>query len=157
MGTVFKILDARQSEIHIQFTRNISLNLCKNIRKLFRKLKRFSWPIFDLMFAVLLAIAGSWSPYRKLKGSLLPSRQINFTLFVTQRNISGGYLLRLQTLYNFTYKSSRLSRCRERFSWKYSENFHWISDCRASSILKAVPVSEDSKENALCKHEKFMH
>ena len=32
-----------------------------------------------------------------------------------------------------------------------------ISDCRASSILKAVPVSEDSKENALCKHEKFMH
>ena len=40
----------------------------------------------------------------------------NFTLFVTQRNISGGYLLRLQTLYNFTYKSSRLSRCRERFS-----------------------------------------
>ena len=32
-----------------------------------------------------------------------------------------------------------------------------ISDCLASSILKAVPVSEDSKENALCKHEKFMH
>ena len=40
-GTVFKILDARQSATHHQFTRNISLNLCKNIRKLFRKLKRF--------------------------------------------------------------------------------------------------------------------
>ena len=33
-----------------------------------------------------------------------------------------------------------------------------ISDCRASSIiLKAVSVSRDCKENALCKHEKFMH
>ena len=40
-GTVFKKLDARQSEIDVQFTRNILLNLCKNIRKLFRKLKRF--------------------------------------------------------------------------------------------------------------------
>ena len=36
-GRVFKM----QSEIHVQFTRNISLNLCKNIRKLFRKLWRF--------------------------------------------------------------------------------------------------------------------
>ena len=26
-----------------------------------------------------------------------------------------------------------------------------ISDCRASSILKAVPVSDESIENALCK------
>ena len=40
-GTVFKILDARQSEIHHQFTRNISLNFCKNIRNLFKRLKRF--------------------------------------------------------------------------------------------------------------------
>ena len=56
--------------------------------------------------------------HRKLKGTL-SAESTNFTLFCN----SGGYLLRLQTLYNFTYKSSRLSRCRKRFSWKYSENF----------------------------------
>jgi len=40
-GTVFKILDARQSEIHVQFIRNASFTLCKSTRKLFRTLKRF--------------------------------------------------------------------------------------------------------------------
>ena len=40
-GNVFKKLDTRQLEIHHQFTRNISLNLCKNIRELFKRLKRF--------------------------------------------------------------------------------------------------------------------
>ena len=84
-----------------------------------------SWPIF----AVLLAIARSWSPYSIFVSrncSITPEVEghfsaelTNFMLFVTHRNISGGYLLRLQTLYNFAYKSSRLSRCRERFSWKY--------------------------------------
>ena len=39
-GTVFKILHARQSEIHVQFVGNILFNLCKNIRRLFRKLKQ---------------------------------------------------------------------------------------------------------------------
>ena len=33
--------DVRQWEIHIQFVRTILFNLCKNIRELFRKLKRF--------------------------------------------------------------------------------------------------------------------
>ena len=35
------ILNARQSEIHVHFARNISFNLCNNIRKLFTKIKRF--------------------------------------------------------------------------------------------------------------------
>ena len=39
------------------------------------------------------------------------AKSTNFTLFVTLRNISGGYLVRLQTLFNFTFKLSRLSRC----------------------------------------------
>ena len=32
-----------------------------------------------------------------------------------------------------------------------------ISDCRASSILKTVPVSQDSKEYAKCKLGEFVH
>ena len=32
-----------------------------------------------------------------------------------------------------------------------------ISDCRASSILKTVPVSQDSKEYAWCKRGEFVH
>ena len=68
----------------------------------------------------------------------------NFTLFVTQRNISGGYLHTNRVDSADAEKDFRESTVR-------------ISDCRASSILKVVPVSEDSKENALCKHEKFMH
>ena len=162
-----------------------------------------SWPIF----AALAFASRNCSVAPEVEGHS-SAESTNFTLFCN----SGGYLLRLQTLYNFTYKSSRLSRCRKRFSWKYSENsdcrassvetmkiwlyaqarrlpllqaqssvwnrlsflnsflmflhkfkeifrvnWTWISDCRASSILKVVPVSEDSKENALCKHEKFMH
>ena len=119
-GTVFKILDAWQ------------------IRKLFRKLKRFQillwawsrgnrrafltylcrspchrWIVKSLAFA-----SRNCSVTPEVEG-----HSTNFTLFVTQRIYSGGYLLRLQTLYNFTYKLSRLSRCRERFLWKYSENF----------------------------------
>ena len=77
-----------------------------------------SWPIF----AILAFASCNCSVTPEVEGHS-SAESTNFTLFVTQRNISGGYLLRLQTLYNFTYKSSRLSRCRERFSWKYSENF----------------------------------
>ena len=44
---------------------------------------------------------------------------------------------------------------------KLNEIFHanwtWISDCRASSILKTVPVSQDSKEYAKCKLGEFVH
>ena len=141
-GTVFKILDARQSEIHHQFTRNISLNLCKNIRKLFKRLKRFqillwAWSRGNRR-AFLTYFCRSPCHRRIVKSLAFASRNCsvtpeveghssaestNFTLFISQRNVSGGYLLRLQTLYNFTSKSSRLSRCQERFSWKYTENF----------------------------------
>ena len=44
---------------------------------------------------------------------------------------------------------------------KLNEIFHanwtWISDCRASSILKTVPASQDSKEYAKCKLGEFVH
>ena len=47
------------------------------------------------------------------------------------------------------------------FLHKFSEIFRvkwwWISDCRASSILKTVPVRQDSKENAWCKRGEFVH
>ena len=135
---VFKILDARQSEIHVQFTRNISFTLCKNFRKLFRKLKRFqillwAWSRGNRR-AFLTYFCRSPCHRRIVKSLAFASRNCsvtpeveghssaestNFTLFVTHRNVSRGYLLRLQTLYNFTHKLSRLSRCRERFSWKY--------------------------------------
>ena len=45
-GTVFKILDTRQSEILIEFSRNILFNSPKNSRSLLRNLQRFqtlSW------------------------------------------------------------------------------------------------------------------
>ena len=132
-GTVFKILDARQSQIHVQFTRNISLNLCKNIRKLFRKLEQFqillwAWrrgnrrafwtyfcrpPCHRRIVKSLAFASRSCSVTLEVEGHSF-AESTNFMLYVTQRNISGGYLLRLQTLYNFTYKSSRLSRCREK-------------------------------------------
>ena len=132
-GTVFKILDARQSQIHVQFTRNISLNLCKNIRKLFRKLEQFqillwAWrrgncrafwtyfcrpPCHRRIVKCLAFASRSCSVTLEVEGHSF-AESTNFMLYVTQRNISGGYLLRLQTLYNFTYKSSRLSRCREK-------------------------------------------
>ena len=40
-GTVFKILDTRQSEILIKFSRNIPFNSPKNSRSLLRNLQRF--------------------------------------------------------------------------------------------------------------------
>ena len=40
-GTVFKILDTRQSEILIEFSRNIPFNSPKNSRSLLRNLQRF--------------------------------------------------------------------------------------------------------------------
>ena len=39
----------------------------------------------------------------------------------------------------------------------FRANWTWISDCRASSILKTVPVSQDSKEYAKCKLGEFVH
>ena len=39
----------------------------------------------------------------------------------------------------------------------FRANWTWISDCRASSILKTVPVSQDSKEYAWCKRGEFVH
>ena len=47
------------------------------------------------------------------------------------------------------------------FLHKFNEivrvNWSWISDCRASSILKTVPVSQNSKEYAKCKLGEFVH
>ena len=40
-GTVFKILDTRQFEILIEFSRNIPFNSPKNSRSLLRNLQRF--------------------------------------------------------------------------------------------------------------------
>ena len=64
----------------------------------------------------------------------------NFTLFLTQRNISRGHL-----------HTNRVDSADAEND--FGESTVRISDCRASSILKVVPVSEDSKENAMCKHE----
>ena len=69
------------------------------------------------------------------------------TLFVTQRNISRGYLVRLLTLYNFNRNQVDSADAEKDFRESRVRN----SAYRASSILKAVPVSEDSKEYALCK------
>ena len=160
---VFKILDARQSEIHIQFTRNISFTLCKNFRKLFRKLKRFqillwAWsrgnrrafltyfcrsPCHRRIVKSLAFVSRNYSVTPEVEGHS-SAESTNFTLFVTQRNIFGGYL--------HTYRVDSADAEKD-----FRESTVRISDCRASSILNVVPVSEDSKENALCKHEKFMH
>ena len=39
----------------------------------------------------------------------------------------------------------------------FRANWTWISDCWASSILKTVPVSQNSKEYAKCKLGEFVH
>ena len=39
----------------------------------------------------------------------------------------------------------------------FRASWTWISDCRASSTLKTVPVSQDSKEYAKCKLGEFVH
>ena len=39
----------------------------------------------------------------------------------------------------------------------FRANWTWISDCRACSILKTVPVSQDSKEYTKCKIGEFVH
>ena len=39
----------------------------------------------------------------------------------------------------------------------FCANWTWISDCRASIILKTVPVSQNSKEYAKCKLGEFVH
>ena len=44
-----------------------------------------------------------------------------------------------------------------KFNEIFRVNWWWISDCRASSILKTVPVSQDSKEYAWCKRGEFVH
>ena len=44
-----------------------------------------------------------------------------------------------------------------KFNEIFRVNWTWISDYRASSILKTVPVSQDSKEYAGCKRGEFVH
>ena len=44
-----------------------------------------------------------------------------------------------------------------KFNEKFRVKWWWISDCRASSILKTVPVRQDTKEYAWCKHGEFVH
>ena len=39
----------------------------------------------------------------------------------------------------------------------FRANWTWISDCRASSILKTVSVSQNSQEYAKCKLGEFVH
>ena len=39
----------------------------------------------------------------------------------------------------------------------FCANWTWISDCRASSILKIVSVSQNSQEYAKCKLGEFVH
>ena len=44
-----------------------------------------------------------------------------------------------------------------KFNEIFRVNWWWVADCRASSILKTVPVSQDSKEYAWCKRGEFIH
>ena len=74
-------------------------------------------------------------------------------LTLTQRNICTEYLVRLFTLYNFNRNRVDSADAEKDFR----ESRVRISAYRASSTLKAVPVSEDSKEYALCKYEKFTY
>ena len=73
-GTVFKILDTRQSEILIEFSRNIPFNSPKNSRSLLRNLQRFqtlswlqswrncrAWAYYKIsMVSALIEIRSCW-------------------------------------------------------------------------------------------------
>ena len=99
---------------------------------------------FWTYFAVLVAISGD---LRIIKSLAFASRNYSATpeveghssaestLFVTQRNITRGYLVRLLTLYNFNRNRVDSADAKKDFR----ESRVRISAYRKSSILKAVP------------------
>ena len=85
--------------------------------------------------------------HRKLKGTLLPSRQIE---------VRGTFLEDIWEDYRLFIILHRNRVDSADAEKDFRESTVRMSDCRASSILKSVPVSEDSKEYAYCKLGEFV-
>ena len=90
-----------------------------------------------------LAARNDCSATPEVEGTL-PAESTNLTLFVSQRNISRGYLVDYR-LFIFLHRNRVDSADTEK---DFRENTVRISDCRASSILKTVTVSQDFMLNA---------
>ena len=117
-GTVFKILDTRQSEILIEFSRNIPFNSPKNSRSLLRNLQRFQ----TLSWLQSWRNCRAWAYYKISMVSALR----NSIVLTRESRLTGTVFKILDTRQSLEICKQRLTilrRIKRDISWKFDKNF----------------------------------